>query len=141
MYTERNPEKRPFEGINKEDKFTCEIRQKTGDYSHINMAFETDNITKALENSLKFYKHVMEHFVVAKPDTCQNQPIAQAELPVTTQPETDSGLCCQKCGSVMTDNRATKAKETSPDYKCTNKTCGAAAWFSKYNPGELSWSK
>jgi len=48
---------------------------------------------------------------------------------------------CPYCGNTEAwDNRDDKKTPTYPDFKCTTKECGAAAWFDKKDSSKLSWA-
>jgi len=49
-----------------------------------------------------------------------------------------SPVKCKFCKSDTWDNRENKLQPKSPDFKCKDKSCGAAAWVNK---GKLSWKK
>ena len=44
---------------------------------------------------------------------------------------------CDFCGGPCWDNRNDKRSPTGPDFKCKDKSCGAAAW--EQEDGELTW--
>jgi hypothetical protein len=50
----------------------------------------------------------------------------------------NSNVVCKFCGGAVWNNTTKKLSPRSPDYKCRNNNCNAAAWIRN---GNLSWSK
>jgi len=56
---------------------------------------------------------------------------------IKEEPEKELEIACKFCGKKVDDNRASKTKETHPDFKCLH--CYSAAWIN--NTGGLNWAK
>ena len=54
-------------------------------------------------------------------------------------PAVESGMLCRFCNGAVFDNTRDKRTPTSPDYRCKDKSCNAAAWVQQ--DGSLKWSK
>ena len=54
-----------------------------------------------------------------------------------TKPPAQDVPKCDYCGGAVYDNRENKRNPKGPDFKCKDKTCGAAAWISG---AELRWA-
>ena len=73
-------------------------------------------------------------------DPIEEKPVPFSErvrTPATKLPVKAAAPECPICGGAVWDNREDKRNSKSPDFKCKDTACGAAAWINK--SGDLKW--
>jgi hypothetical protein len=132
-------------------KFNVEIRKSVGPnkYEYINFAADM-----TIEEAIKAKeildlacedlspKDTESHSTFEIKKELDTELDALEKTPTENLPEEKQIFKCDYCKSTLWDNRDKKAagqyKETSPDFRCSNKDCGRAGYYNKKD-GSIKW--